>query len=49
MALLLIATVAFQMTEVPGTTGVPGVAALQEAGVVGTLTARTDSAVVVGA
>lgn len=48
MVLLLIAMAAFQTTEVPGT-GVPGVEALQEAGVVGTLTVRTDSAVVVGA
>ena len=48
MVLLLIAMVAFQTTEVPGT-GVPGVEALQEAGVVGTLTVRTDSAVVAGA
>lgn len=49
MVLPLIAMVAFPTTEVPGT-GVPGVEALQEeAGVVGTLTVRIDSAVVAGA
>lgn len=48
MVLLLIAMVAFQTIEVPGTGG-PGAVAVQEAGVVGTQTARTDSAVVAGA
>jgi hypothetical protein len=48
IVLLLIAMVAFQTTEVPGT-GVPGVEVLQEAGVVGTPTVRTDTGVVAGA
>ena len=45
MDLLLIAMAAFQTTEVLGTSG-PWVVAVQEAGVVGILTVRIDSAVV---
>jgi hypothetical protein len=48
MVLHLIAMVAFQMTEVLRIGG-PGVAAVQEDGVVGIQTVRIDSAVVAGA